>query len=70
MAQLEDLPKLRIILFIDVIFVSLANILILGLIGFFIDTYFQIKPIGILISVIASFPITILFLVKRIKKLV
>lgn len=66
---LDIMPKAKIKVFFMSLLYTLIFIAIFALIGFIIDLKFGSSPKGLLISVVASYPLNRLFLTRKIRQL-
>lgn len=67
--SLDLIKKVKIQVYLNVFVVTLGSVLIFLLIGYIIDSNFNTKPWGIIISLLISFPITQFLVFKTAKKL-
>ena len=66
---IENFPKFRIKFFFQVSLITLANTLAFTLLGIFLDSFFNTKPVILITLLLLSFPLTQYILYRFIKKL-
>lgn len=65
--QTKDLKNIRISNFVKTSITTILVLLVFFLIGSLIDQKFNIKPWGVVVMIIISYPITQLILIRRVK---
>ena len=65
---LNNFKKIAINSFVNVFKINILFILLFGLVGYYLDTFFDTKPIILIISIMISMPLSIFVIYKKIKK--
>ena len=65
---LNNFKKIAINSFVNVFKINILFILLFGLVGYYLDNFFDTKPIILIISIMISMPLSIFVIYKKIKK--